>query len=94
MLKKPKHWPYASPEQQKEGLAAISKYITMDDLAHACNTLLEAGKMKRARKKTLLKRLRRIKGIFYEEWKRESKSSILNEKSIIMRKRGFRGRIM
>lgn len=66
----PKHWPYASPEQQFEGFKSMVNSSDMDvwEFERRMRVLVRAKMMSKSRMHKLIKWFRRIKGISYSEY--------------------------
>ena len=68
--KGPDHAPWASPEDQQKGLEFIAKFVTMDEYERTLDIMVWKRWMSKAKRRVLLRRLRKIKGISYKEWRR------------------------
>lgn len=71
--KKPKHWPFVPPEQQKEGLKSIVKLASISDFEWALKRLTLYKFISKSKMSVLLKRYRKIANISYDDWRRGRK---------------------
>jgi len=69
--KGPDHIPWAPPEEQRKGLEFVAKHVTMNQFEHALDVMVFKRWMTKSKRRTLLRRLRKIKGISYQQWRRE-----------------------
>ncbi len=60
---------YVPKEQQIEGLTAVAKRVTMREFSFSTAELVRAGFLSVSRRHELIKKVRRIKGLTYAEYK-------------------------
>ena len=61
---------FVPKEQQIEGLTAVAKHVSMREFSRSTAYLVEFGFLKPSRRHALIKKMRRIKGVTYEEYKK------------------------
>jgi len=67
---------FVSNEQQIEGLKFTSKLVSMREFSRSTATLVREGFMRRSERHKLIKKMRHIKGISWEEYKKEHEVKI------------------
>jgi len=71
--KKPSHWPFVPSEKQIEGLKFVVEQFSIKQFERSLDVLVWFRYMSKSKRKSLLRRYRKIAGISYDNWRRSRK---------------------